>query len=66
MPDFVIFSEDETEVRLIEVKYRNRPPSEVEIGREIGAKIRRFWPDSVLVFVPLRRGLLRHPERRDK
>jgi hypothetical protein len=35
----------------VEVKYRSRPPDNVSIGRDIIEKLKRLWPESILVFV---------------
>lgn len=46
-PDFLLFSENNTEVYSVEVKYRSELPKKEDI-KELAEKIRRFWEHTFL------------------
>ena len=51
MPDLVVADEPLKTIELVEVKYRSRKQDNVPIGRGIIEKLKKQWPESVLVIV---------------
>jgi len=64
MPDFIVVDEESAVVDpkgerpetyagidFVEIKFRNRPPTNVSINRYVLEGYKKYWPDSVLVIV---------------
>lgn len=64
MPDFIVVDEELAVIEpkgerleiyagvdFVEVKFRNRPPTNVSLERHVLEGYKRYWPDSVLVLV---------------
>jgi hypothetical protein len=51
MPDLLVVDDANKAIELVEVKYRNRYPSNVNLNTRAIERLRKFWPNSIAVWV---------------